>query len=242
MDVSKETLTEKVSGNLTTSLAVTAIGSITAGPLGAILGVLVNTLANGRYKQRVEGTLQELAVSFKELEKKIDSISDAQYKLINESLVTIHQTIEEEKLSYLKNSIYNAIALENITHHQASIISRIIRDISAREAKFLIERKFNNEEYASICLDLQAPPPQSTSHRNGGKVTANIVIEFKSPIYVKNGVLHVSGGAEQIDLLNGLIALGLLIPSKITEGGQYYNYAPIVAMLRNLLESPEIGG
>ncbi|MCB1797218.1 MAG: hypothetical protein KDJ70_22915, partial [Candidatus Competibacteraceae bacterium] len=114
----------------------------------------------------------------------------------------------------------------------------IIRDISAKEAQFLIAREFNNEEYNSICLDLQAPPQQSTTTRQGNKVTTSLVIEFKAPVYVKKSVLHISGGAEQIDLLNGLIALGLLIPSRITEGGQYYKYAPIVDKLRKLLEPP----
>lgn len=238
MEIKKETLIEKGSGNLATSLAVTGIGSITAGPLGAILGVLINTLANERYKKRIEETLQEIAVEFERLYQKINSISDSQYKLIYESLVTIHQTIEEEKLSYLKNSIYNAIVLDDITHHQASIISRIIRDISAKEAQFLIAREFNNEKYNSMCLDFQGSPQQSTSAGQGRKVTATLVIEFKAPIYVKEEVLHISGGAEQIDLLNGLIALGLLILSNMTVGGQYYKYAPIVDKLRKLLEPP----
>lgn len=238
MEIKKETLIEKGSGNLATSLAVTAIGSITAGPLGAILGVLINTLANERYKKRIEGTLQEIAVEFERLHQKINSISDSQYKLIYESLVTIHQTIEEEKLSYLKNSIYNAIVLDDVTYHQASIISRIIRDISVKEAQFLIAREFNNEKYNSMCLDFQALPQQSISAGQGNKVTTTLVIEFKAPIYVKDEVLHISGGAEQIDLLNGLIALGLLILSKMTAGGQYYWYAPIVDKLRKLLEPP----
>ena len=57
-----------------------------------------------------------------------------------------------------------------------------------------------------MCLDFQGSPQQSTSAGQGRKVTATLVIEFKAPIYVKEEVLHISGGAEQIDLLNGLIA------------------------------------
>ena len=239
MEIKKETLTEKVASNLTTSLAVTAVASITAGPLGAVLGVLVNTLANGRYKKRVEETLQEIAILFDELDEKVNSISDAQYKLINETLVTIYQTVEAEKLSFLKNAVKNSVVFDNITHHEASIISRIIRDISAKEARFLIERKHNNEQYKRICLDLEQPPPESTATKNGNKVNASFVITFKEPIYVKNTILHISGGAEEIDLLNGLIVLGLLIPSKITAGEQYYNFSPIVDKICNLLEAHE---
>lgn len=239
MDVKKETLIEKVASNLTTSLSVTAVASIAAGPLGAILATLVNTLANDRYKKRINETLQDIALLFDQLNEKVNNITDAQYKLINETLVTIHQTVEKEKLLYLKNTINNTIILDQVTHHEASIVSRVIRDISAKEAQFLVESKYKNNEYKGVCLDLQEPPKQSTSTRNGNKITANLVITFRESIYVKHDVLHISGDSEQIELINGLISLGLLIPSKITADGQYYTFSPIVTTLRNLLGMQE---
>lgn len=236
--VRKETLTEKVTNSLVTSLGVTAVASYAAGPLGAILALLVNTLANDRYKIRVEETLNDIFKMLDEVSDKINQISDAQYKLINETLVTIHQTVEEEKLSFLKNAVRHTIDLESISHYEASIVSRVIRDISAREAKFLINNEFEGNKYNKICLDLEESHSKSTSNKKeGGKVTSTFVITFKPPAYVEDGVLHVSGKSEQMGLVNGLITLGLLIPTKITSSSQYYSYSPIVENINNLLKN-----
>jgi hypothetical protein len=129
--------------------------------------------------------------------------------------VTIHQTVEAEKLTFLRNTIKNTIDADQISHHEASIISRIIRDISGREADFLMQSNYNNEKYNSICLNLQAPPPKSTATKRGDKSITAFTIKFTPRIYVADGVLHVSDDTKEAELVDGLITLGLLIPSKI---------------------------
>ena len=134
--LNKPTLIEKASGNVAVQSVLTGIAAITGNPIPALLPILSNSLASGRYKKRVEKALEDINEILIKHEKILKNITDAQYKIINEIILTILQTTEQEKILYLKNAIKNGIHID-ISMTMASQLSRIIRDISSEEIVFL---------------------------------------------------------------------------------------------------------
>lgn len=140
---------EKFTGNLATQTAFTAVAVSSGTILAALLPLLNNTLANERFKKRVEKELNEINAILLEQQEHLSSLSDNQFKLINEIVLTTLQTVDEEKLQYLKNSVKNTIAGKNENLDNATQLSRILRDISSKEIVFLIK----NREYKYITFD-----------------------------------------------------------------------------------------
>lgn len=145
-NIEKPSNFEKVSGNLLTEIGVTALAAFAGIPLAALLPVLSNSIASGRHRNRVEKALSEINQILKEHEDKIRKLTDSQYKVINEIILAILQTTEDEKIRYLKSAIKNSIEEEKITITLASQISRILRDISTEEIIFLVK----NSKYSRI--------------------------------------------------------------------------------------------
>lgn len=82
-------------------------------PLAALLPVLAATLAATRHMRRIEDALLLITETLNKQGKAIESISDDQYKLINEIVVTLLNTVDSEKISILKDALHNT--LENPT-------------------------------------------------------------------------------------------------------------------------------
>jgi hypothetical protein len=137
--IDKPSNLEKVSGSLITEIGMTALATYVGTPLAALLPVLSNSLASGRHKKRVEKALFEINKTLIAHEELIKNLTDAQYKIINEAILAILQATEEEKITYLKSAVENNIEEEHVSISHASQISRILRDISAEELKFLIK-------------------------------------------------------------------------------------------------------
>lgn len=134
--LNKPTLIEKASGNVAVQSVLTGIAAITGNPIPALLPILSNTLASSRYKKRVEKQFEDIIKTLIKHEKILINITDSQYKIINEIILTILQTTEQEKFLYLKNAIENSIHID-ISMTMAFQLSRIIRDISSEEIVFL---------------------------------------------------------------------------------------------------------
>ncbi len=149
-DIEKPSMLEKISGNLGTESALTAISALAAFPLAPLLPVLSNSLANRRHKARVEKALYEINEILEQHEKKLQNLTDSQFKIINEVILTILQTTEDLKIEYLKNAIRSNVESEKVDISYSSQISRILRDISADELRFLVE----NAQYSTIVFDL----------------------------------------------------------------------------------------
>ena len=147
----KPSIVEKVSDSLVTEGALISIGALAAFPLAPLLPVLSNSIANRRHKARVEKTLLEIDETLKEHESKLQNLTDSQFKIINEAILTILQTTEDAKIEYLKTAIRSNVESEKVPISYASQVSRILRDISADELRFLIE----NSNYSTIVFDLE---------------------------------------------------------------------------------------
>lgn len=103
--------------------------------------MLTGALAAGRHKQRVEQILRDLSELLEVHSDAIRDLSDAQYKLVNETVLVVFQTVEDEKLAYLRAAVQNCLSIADLRPLEADVLSRIIRDISADELRFLIENK-----------------------------------------------------------------------------------------------------
>ena len=130
---------EKISDNFIVEVGMTVLASFAATPLAPLLPVLTKSLAYTRNKKRVEKALLEIEQKLVEHEEKLKNLSDAQYKIINEIILTILQTTEDEKIAYLQKAVSNCIEEETVPLAFVSQISRILKDISVEELKFLVK-------------------------------------------------------------------------------------------------------
>ena len=130
---------EKAAGSLTVGAALAAVDAAAGTPLAALLPVLANTLAARRQKQRVEATLSEMNDAIAKHQVQLVVLTDQQYKFINEAVLALLHTTNESKMEFLRNVVHNGLSAMEMEDHEAVFLSRVIRDISAEEAQFLIE-------------------------------------------------------------------------------------------------------
>ena len=95
---------EKVTGNLITESILTLTVAVSGIQVAALLPLLSNTLAEGRYKKRIQAFTDEINKTLKQYEQQLKNLSDGQYKLINETILAVLQTTNSNKLKYLKNT------------------------------------------------------------------------------------------------------------------------------------------
>lgn len=120
-----------------TQSVLSAASTVAASPiLAPLVPMLINCLATGRYQERVGKAIAEIEENLAFMQEQLKNITDPQYKLLNETILAIFQTVEEEKFQYLVKAVKNTISSE-IEHSDASILARILRDISASEVVYL---------------------------------------------------------------------------------------------------------
>lgn len=205
------TVLEKIAGNKGTEVALTLVGLLSSGPLAPLLPALSNSLASTRQKQRVEEALRDIDATLNAHADALKVISDSQYKLINETILALLQTISTEKIRYLRNAVHNSLAASDILPQEAVVLSRVIRDISADEAAFLA----SNSQYQRVAFSLP-------SGNNGDE-----------------SVLSVAADSPEGLLVTGLISLGLLSSaSPAIDDLGLFRFSSIVAKLLVLLREP----
>lgn len=205
----KESAIEKIGGNFATESALTLIGALSGNPICALLPVLSNSLANTRHKQRIEAALFEVNHILTLHESKIRDLTDGQYKLINETILSFLQTTCATKINYLKIVIRNSLNADIIIAEDAAILSRTIRDISADEILFLIK-------YFSY---------------------KQIVFDSDSNSSWPNDVLRLKSGGKEELTCGSLSSLGLLASSGLhSMGGGYWRFTSLVAKIIVLLK------
>lgn len=220
IEFEKESGVEKFAdATMVTATTLGALGGALLGGLagavgGALLSVLASIPASKRHKSRTENTLIQVVQTLNQHEEELANLSDAQFKMINETLLTILHNLEEEKLNYLKSVIRNTLDCQDLTHHEAALLSRIIRDMSAAEAKFLVNSADGREPFEEI-----------------------IIYEVPAEC-VKEKALWLSPQSENTVLATGLINLGLLLPEGSGLGGSLsYRFSPVAKTLMKLLKS-----
>lgn len=202
------TAVEKIAGSVATESALTVVGALAGGPLAPLLPVLAKSLASERQQRRIEAALSEIGSLLEAHDQALRNLTDAQYKLINETILAILHTTSDEKLSYLRRAVRNGLAMSEIQSEESVVLSRLIRDISAEEADFLV---------------------QNFSHE---RIQFGITSEPATP-----GVFVLPEGGRNELIVSGLISLGLLIPAGPTMDDQGVmrfsnSVAKVLALLR----------
>lgn len=142
MALEKPSLLEKISVSLPAVSTATVLATYVGTPLAALLPVLSQAIASERHNKRVEKALEEIDLVLTQQEQRLKELSDSQYKLINEVILTVLQTTEQEKIEFLKTAIRNTLNQEQMPISTATLISRILRDITVDELLFL--RKYSS--------------------------------------------------------------------------------------------------
>lgn len=212
----KPSITEKVSGSLAVQAALTGLGATAAAayaPVGVVLlPVLANALANGRYQKRIEAEIKRINQELLQHQDKIKNLTDAQFKFVNEAVLTLTQTLEDQKIQYLNAAIRNGIHDQTIRHDQASVLSRIIRDISADEIRFL----GSHIQFNAITFLTTETPEDLAKYKEDNWVT-------------------LEANDQNRFIVTGLISLGLLLRSDTL--GVSYNFTPTAAKLLAILKT-----
>lgn len=197
---------ERVAGGLPVEATATVIAALAGGPLAAMLPILTSSLASERQRERVELYLRDISLILQNQEDSLRSLSDAQYKLINEAILASLQTTQTEKLQILRTVVRQSLSLRDVEPQEAILLSRIIRDISAEEALFVIR----NFSYRGVHI---AAAPEAPG---------------------EEGILQVRAGSRDELLVSGLLSLGVLTPGLPTLG-QILGFSGVVAKLVVLL-------
>lgn len=139
----------------------------------------------------------------------MSTLTDEQYKVINEVVLAVLQTTQETKLSYLRTAVRNALTLRELSQREATVLSRVVRDISAEEVAFLT-RSFQCDGIQLIDVDPAQP--------------------------INGNILRVGPTTQEASLVTGLYSLGVLTPGEATWGGSgVFRFSPIAAKLLALI-------
>ncbi|MGZ5008752.1 MAG: hypothetical protein ACXV8W_12660 [Methylobacter sp.] len=208
--IKSSTTLEKTAGSLATEAALTFISAFAGTPITALLPVLTNSLAAERQKQRVEVTLQEINSILARHESQIASLTDQHYKFINEAVLALLHTTNEHKMKLLKDAVQNSLSASVLPDQEVAFLGRIIRDISAEEAHFLMD----NFSFGRIWLN-EGDPGES-----------------------KQDILAVKPGTLQGQIVLGLLTLGLVTSAEPTwDDSGLLRFTPMAAKVIAILKS-----
>jgi hypothetical protein len=190
---------EKASSNIGMSLGATLVAASASTYLAPFFPVLMGAFANGRYQKRVQKALNEINERLNENEEAVRNISDNQFKLLGEIISTTIHTTNEDKIELLKNAVINSISFTDIEEHEASLLSRALRDVTVREYRFLND----NIQYKEISVF--NPPLDDHQLRD------------KQVVYLPT--------SDESQLLSGLVNLGLIHRGHSGFGGGDFHYS-----------------
>lgn len=153
MDMDKQDyrpgMVEKVTGHPVTAAGVTGFAALAAvaTPAAIFLPGLSSSLVAQRQEKRFQRFVDDAIAYLNKHEEQLRDITDTQYQLINDAVVSALNTLDERKLEYLRHAISNAL-YKDVDPIRSASISRIVRDITAEEADFLLRA----EPYKHVTL------------------------------------------------------------------------------------------
>jgi hypothetical protein len=182
-----------------------AVLGATVTPLAAFVPFLVDSLASGRQAKRLEAMFGELRILTEQNSEKLKDMTDDQYKVVNEAISAAFYTINQEKIQLLKRAASNAFLNPDAVAEVSDSLSRVIRDISAAEAAFVL-KNFGYEKFV---------------------VTNDTGVTEKA--------LAVEPHSTEEIILSGLINLGLLYSKATGWKMLAFEWSPLVVKLIRLL-------
>ncbi len=198
---------EKISSNVVVKGSATSVAvfGTTVMPLAAFVPFLVDSLASGRQARRLEGMFSELQRITDENAEKLQNLTDDQYKVINESIAAAFYTIEQEKIDILKRAASNAFADPETVNRSSDALSRVVRDISAVEAAFVI-RNFGFDMF-----------------------------QVANEVNWSEEAMAITPGSNDEITLSGLVNLGLLYSKTSMADVVAFEWSPLVVKLIALI-------
>jgi len=172
---------EGVAGSLAAGVAGTTVAALGTSitPLAAFVPFLMQSLATRRHSARIDKALNDINEILKSHGEEIQNINDYQYKLISEVVATVFNTIDQEKLEFLKAAINNTINNEELNKKNTEYLSRILRDISISEINFLLDNfKYENifvSNGASSDKNLHIKPGTETEVIASGLINLGLI-------------------------------------------------------------------
>ncbi len=163
-DPQKATTLEATTGHVATEAGLTVAATFVAASVSGgaalllpLLPVLTKSLAAGRQEVRIKANLESIQRVLLEHEAALVRISDEQYALVNEILLAAMASTNDTKLGYLRNAIRNALALSELRSQEAVVLGRVVRDISADEARFVMNH-YRDGRRVSISRESTSSP------------------------------------------------------------------------------------
>ena len=198
---------EKVTSSLPVKAAANAVSVLgaTITPLAAFVPFLVESLASGRQKERLEAMFQELNELTAQNAEQLKNLTDDQFKVVNEAISAAFYTISQEKINLLKQAAASAFLKPDAVTQLSDSISRVIRDISPAEAAFMIK----NYKY-------------------------ELIVVSDEPIQTPKTLTIKPNSVDEI-VLSGLINLGLLYSKTPRYDITAFEWSPLVVKLILLL-------
>ena len=209
--MTEKSMLETVAASLPTTVTanlVAVFGSAFC-PFAALLPCLTDSLASQRQSQRVDETLRAVERDVAALRVDLRNITDDQYKLTGECIVAALSTIDQQKLAFLRTAAVNALANPDLSLGFSDALARLIRDISAAEATFVLE----NFKYQGVSIDKELPT-----------LAGHLMVRTDS--------------IEEI-IVGGLIRVGLLYARGTSWDSQMYEWSPLTAKLIALIKNPK---
>lgn len=208
------------------------IGTFVAGPLGGLVGgaiggaipSLVNIPIAKAHQEKLQSTLNEIEFELKKDIDLINKLNGEQFKIINELIITLNRTVDVDKIEYLKNAILKTVNYKDYSSYESILLSRIVRDISTEEIKFIID----NYHYKTINIYSWYDHKDNTEE--GVKKTRELNTRIKN----EQGILFLPDSIEAL-IINGLVSLGVLAPDALATGIHKYKYTDITVKLLVLL-------
>lgn len=173
----------------------------------ASLPVLQATAAGMLHAKRLEAWVEEVNDDVSRLEVNLHTITEEQYAVAAECCAQAHSTVNTEKLDYLRAAVLNSLSDPSITQNFSEKLGRVIRDITAAEAKLVVEFF----AYDHVCIAEKETALQPNTHT-------------------------VWLGTEEAADFDSLINMRLLqAPHGSSWGAEHYSWTPLAGKLIALI-------
>ena len=204
-DPGVEVGTQLMTSGLTTALSTTPFAGLT--PIIGLFPLLWKIPAAKRQQERFEQAFSLIEATLAAHQEKLEKLSDGQYNLLNEAIAATFQAQTTQKLAYLRNAVEKSLSIEILESQEVAALSRMVRDISAQEADFVLK------------------------HYGRSYVHVTNVINQDGP-----DVMRIRTDSPEALIVDGLESIGVLIFGLGTMGdGDMLKFSPLTAKLVFLL-------
>jgi len=124
-----------------TAAAGAAAATMAASTLLPLIPILAKTLAAGRQERRMRQNLHAMEQVLIQHAAELERLSDERYALLNEVVLAAMGSTNDTKLAYLRNAVQNVLSLPELPPQEAVVLGRVVRDMSADEARFLMDHQ-----------------------------------------------------------------------------------------------------